>query len=159
MQSIEGVPFKCLYRMPSGKTANGQLIGTYSSERRAAFAFGRTQEKGYYTRGDTEEICEGKRRVQGRLGKFELRMAGQYCGRFESTLSASRNLVKIPGKVNRMKLAAKRFASAKDLQETFKTWRPADMKDLRTMFCFAVHPGPSTCLPSSAKSELGEQRS
>ena len=86
-----------------------------------------------------------------RGGKFELRLGGQYRGRFDSVASASKHAARIAGakktclsrKVDRVELAAKRFASAK---ETFKTWRPADMKDLievrkkNALFCIA--PGP-----------------
>ena len=77
-------------------------------------------------------MVRGVYRARG--GKFEVRMDGRYRGRFESAAGASRNVAKIVGarpclskKDSRVGLAAKRFAAAK---ETFKTWRPADMKDL-----------------------------
>ena len=83
-------------------------------------------------------------------GKFEVRLDGQYHGRFETAEFASKTLVEIAGarpraskKVDRVELAAKRFATAKG---TFETWRPADLKDLievrkkETLFCIA--PGP-----------------
>lgn len=161
MQSTEGVKFKCLYRLPSGKTIarqHGKVLGTYSSERRAAQALAAhtgVQIKDLKRRGarqttqhGSEVMVRGVYRTQD--GKFEVRLDGQYRGRFESAAIASQELAKIAGappclskKDSRVELAAKRFASAK---ETFKTWRPADMKDLidvrkkHPLFCVA--PGP-----------------
>ena len=160
MQSTEGVVYKCLYRLPSGKTIarqSGHVIGTYSSERRAALALAAHQGvevRALKKRDARQTTKQGPAMVRGvyevRGGKFEVRLDGQYRGRFDSATSASRNLTKIAGarpclskKANRVELAAKRFAATK---ETFKTWRPADMKDLiqvrkkHVLFCIA--PGP-----------------
>lgn len=160
MQSTDGVTYKCMYRLPSGKTIvrqNGQVIGTYSSERRAAVALANhlgvevRDLKRRETRQTTQQAPAMVRGVYGaRGGKFEVRLHGQYRGRFESAASASKHAAKIVGaktclsrKVDRVELAAKRFASAK---ETFKTWRPADMKDLielrKTNALFCIAPGP-----------------
>ena len=83
-------------------------------------------------------------------GKWEVRSRGKYCGRFDTVQNATKILAGIAGappraskKADRVELAAKRFRSAKG---TFKTWRPADMKDLievrkkEPLFCIA--PGP-----------------
>ena len=160
MQSTEGVACKCLYRLPSGKTIvrqNGEVIGTFSSERSAALALAAHQgvEVRDLKRRDARETTKQAPAMvrgvyQARGGKFEVRVGGAYRGRFESATSASRNVAKIVGarprlskKVSRVGLAAKRFAAAKEM---FKTWRPADMKDLievrkkHALFCIA--PGP-----------------
>ena len=158
-----------MYRLPSGKIMarrNGQVLGTYSSERLAARALATLLGV---------EVSELKRRearhtkLQGpvmsrgiyttRSGKFEVRTEGQYCGRFDSATSAKRRLTEIVGvrpclstKVDRVELAVKRFASAK---ATFKTWRPADLKDLievrknHALFCST--PGPLYMLAIAGK--------
>ena len=161
MQSTDGVTYKCMYRLPSGKIIvrqDGQVIGSYSTERLAALALADHMGvevrdlKRRETRQTTQQAPPMVRCVYGtRSGKFEVRVGGKYRGRFDSATSASKHAAKIAGakktclskKVDRVKLAAKRFASAK---ETFKTWRPADMKDLievrkkNALFCIA--PGP-----------------
>ena len=141
MQSTEGVAFKCMYRLRSGKIIvrqNGQIIGTYPSERLAARALAAhmgVEVRDLKRREARQTTQQGPAMVRGiyktRGGKFEVRMDGQYCGRFDSAASASREATKIAGahpclskKVDKVKLAAKRFASTK---KTFKTWRPADI--------------------------------
>ena len=161
MQSTEGVAFKCMYRLASGKfivRQHGQVIGTYSCEQRAARALAahlgvkvrdlKTRDKRQTTPHKAPAMVRGVYKARG--GKFEVRSGGQYHGRFDTAGAASKNLAKIAGerpcaskKADRVELAAKRFRSAK---ATFRTWRPADLKDLievrrkHPLFCIA--PGP-----------------
>ena len=144
MQSTDGVAFKCMYLLPSGKIIvrrGGRVLGSYSSERSAALALAAhmgVEVRDLKRRAPRPTTQEGAVMVRGvykaRGGKFEVRQGGQYHGRFASAATASRALAKIAGarpslskKIDRVKLAAKRFASSK---ETFKTWRPDDVKDL-----------------------------
>ena len=159
MQSTEGVTYKCMYRLPSGKIIVrhlGQVIGSYAGERKAALALAA------HLGSDVRDLKtrQPKRRRQAPTmasgvyltasGKFEVRSDGQCQGRFDTAELATKSLAKIEGarppaskKAGRVDLARKRFAAAK---QTFKTWRPSDMQDLsavrkeETLFCIA--PGP-----------------
>ena len=107
MQSTDGVMHKCLYRLPSGKIIvrrNGQVIGSYCTERLAALALADHMGvdvrdlKRRETRQTTQQAPPMVRGVYGaRGGKFEVRVDGQYHGRFDSAASASKHAAKIGG--------------------------------------------------------------
>ena len=168
MQTTDGVQYKCMYRLASGKfivRRDGLVIGTFAGEQQAARALAAHMCVGV---GDLKKRVKKQHTIpqtapamasgvyQAHGGKFEARLKikgtrrFKYCGRFDTAEDATKNLARISGarpcaskKVDRVKLAAKRFRTAKG---TFKTWRPADMQDLiqvrkkEPLFCIA--PGP-----------------
>ena len=162
MQSTDGVALKCVYRLASGKfivRQDGLVIGTYSCERQAARALAAhmgvkvsdLKKRAQISKTTAPILPMASGVYKARDGKFEARSSGgQYVGRFDTAEDASKTLAGIAGappcaskKADRLRLAAMRFSSAK---EAFKTWRPADMKDLievrkkEPLFCIA--PGP-----------------
>jgi len=159
LQSTKDVRFQCVYRLASGKyfvRKDGKVIGTYDSEEQAARALAQhtnVQVRDLKTRTTTQVVGKtAPSMVSGVYkctdGKFEVRSKGQYCGRFVTEGAASKIFAKIAGvRPRASKKAAgfwaKRFRTAK---KTFKTWRPADIKDLievrksEPLFCLA--PGP-----------------
>ena len=172
-QTSAGIEFKCLYRLPCGtvfvRTGDG-VLGYYKTVQHAARALAahlgvdvkdlarRTVRQGKHEEHQALAL-KGVYKTAG--GRFEARAGKRYLGRFNNLASACKEIAKKTGahpglsKMQvRVKFAAKCFASAK---KTFKTWRPADIKNLievrknHPLFC--ITPGPLYMLAVAGKEQ------
>ena len=115
MQSTDGVEHRGVYRLPSGQflvRRDGQVVGSFSSERLAAGALAAhmgikisdLRKRARTTPQKTPAMVRGIYSLCD--GKFEVRSHGKYCGRFDTVQKATKILAGIAGAppVNRRRL-------------------------------------------------------